>query len=215
MSSFPGSPRLLKGGIVLIDPSTSAVQRIIPLQYNPDSVSRTLQPQSIKEGGDRSEVLRLTGPAVETIKLEAELDATDQLEVGDGTAIAVGLHPQLAILELMAHPMSAHLQSTNRLAQSGVLEIAPAETPLMLLVWSAQRILPVRVTDFSITEEAFDPTLNPIRAKVSLGFRVLNVNDLGFSHRGGSLFMTYLQNKESLALRARTGVLSSLGLAGI
>jgi hypothetical protein len=169
----------------------------------------------MKEGGDRSEALRLTGPAVETIKLEAELDATDQLEVGEGTAMEVGLHPQLAILELMAHPTSVQLQSTNRLAQSGMLEIAPAETPLMLLVWSTQRILPVRVTDFSITEEAFDPTLNPIRAKVSLGFRVLNVNDLGFSHRGGSLFMTYLQNKESLALRARNGVFTSLGITGV
>jgi hypothetical protein len=69
------SPRLLKGGIVLIDPNTSAVQRIIALQYNPDTLSRTLQPQAIKESGDRSEALRLTRPTVETIKIEAEVDA--------------------------------------------------------------------------------------------------------------------------------------------
>ena len=215
MSSFPGSPKLLKGGIVLIDPDTSAVQRIIPLQYNPDSVSRTLQPQAIKEGGDRAEALRLTGPAVETIKLEAELDATDQLEVAEGTVMEVGLYPQLAMLEAMVNPTSVHLQATNRLAQAGVLEIAPAETELMLFVWSKQRIVPVRITDFSITEEAFDPTLNPIRAKVSLGLRVLNVNDLGFQHRGGSLFMSYLQHKEQLALRSRNGAFSALGITGI
>jgi hypothetical protein len=69
------SPRLLKGGIVLIDPDTSAVQRIIALQYNPDTLSRTLQPQAIKETGDRSEALRLTGPPVETIKVDAQIDA--------------------------------------------------------------------------------------------------------------------------------------------
>ena len=81
MTSFPNSPRLLKGGIVLIDPDTSAVRRIIVLQYNPDTLSRTLQPQAVKESDDRSEAMRLTGPPVETIKLDAEIDATDQLRV--------------------------------------------------------------------------------------------------------------------------------------
>jgi hypothetical protein len=75
MSTFPNSPRLLKGGIVLIDPDTSAVQRIIALQYNPDTLSRTLQPQAIKESGDRSEALRLTGPPVESTTLNAEIHA--------------------------------------------------------------------------------------------------------------------------------------------
>ena len=75
------------------------------------------------------------------------------------------------------------------------------ESPLTLFVWSKQRIVPVRLTDLSITEEAFDPNLNPIRAKVSLGMRVLSVDDLGFDHKGGSLFMVYLQQKERLAAR--------------
>jgi len=82
MSSFPGSPHLLKGGIVLLDPDTGAVQRIIALQYNPNTLTRTLQPQAIKESGDRSEALRLTGPPVETIKVDAEIDATDQMLKG-------------------------------------------------------------------------------------------------------------------------------------
>ncbi len=43
MTTFPGSPRLLSCGIVLIDPVSAAVQRIIALQYNPDSLTRTLQ----------------------------------------------------------------------------------------------------------------------------------------------------------------------------
>ncbi len=216
MSSFPNSPRLLKGGIVLIDPVTSAVRRIIALQYNPDSISRTLQVQGVgAESGDRSEALRLKGPPVETIKVEAEMDATDQLEVADGVATSVGLHPQLAVLELIIYPGSAQLQANNSKAQSGTLEIAAMESALMLFIWSKQRIVPVRLTEFSITEEAFDVALNPIRAKVSLGMRVLSVNDIGFTHKGGSLFMSYLQNKEQLAQKVTNGAFAALGISGI
>jgi len=42
MSTFPGSPRLLKGGIVLLDSTSGAVPRIIRLQYNPDTLTRSL-----------------------------------------------------------------------------------------------------------------------------------------------------------------------------
>lgn len=218
MTTFPGSPRLLKGGIVLIDPETSAVQRIITLQYNPDTLTRTLQVQGVStQGGDRSEALRLTGPPVETIKLDAEIDATDQLEFPDenSTAVQVGIHPQLAALETIIYPTSSQIQANNSLAQAGTLEIAPMEAPLALFVWSKNRVLPVRLTDFSITEEAFDPSLNPIRAKVSLGMRVLNVNDLGFDHKGSGIFMAYQQQKENLAAMSRSSGLSALGIRGI
>jgi hypothetical protein len=220
MSTFPNSPCLLKGGIVLIDPDTSAVKRIIVLQYNPETISRTLQVQAVGgEAADRSEALRLKGPPVETIKLDAEIDTTDQLEFPDQAqnrdAAELGLHPHLAALETILYPTSAQLLSNNSLARSGTLEIAPMESLLTLFIWSKSRILPVRLTDFSVTEEAFDPQLNPIRAKVSLGMRVLNVNDLGFNHKGGSLFMIYLQQKEQLATKNLGGALSSLGIGGI
>jgi hypothetical protein len=218
MTTFPNSPRLLKGGIVLIDPDSSAVQRIITLQYNPDTLSRTLQVQSVSaDGGNRSEALRLKGPPVETIKLDAEIDATDQLEFPEQNpdAAQLGIHPQLAALETLVYPTSGQLQANNALAQAGTLEIVPMETPLTLFIWSKNRILPVRLTDFSITEEAFDPSLNPIRAKVSLGMRVLSVDDVGFSHKGGSLFMNYLQTKEQLATKSQGGVLSAFGIGKI
>jgi hypothetical protein len=215
MSAFPNSPRLIKGGIVLVDPDSGAVQRIIVLQYNPDTLTRSLQPQGVKEGGDRSEALRLTGPPIETIKLDAEIDATDQLETADARATSVGIHPQLASLEMIAYPSSAQLQANNALEQSGALEIAPVMAPLSLFIWSKNRVVPVRLTDFSITEEAFDPNLNPIRAKVSLGMRVLSVNDLGFNVKGGSLFMAYQQQKEKLAALNVGGTLNALGIGGI
>ena len=216
MTSFPNSPKLLKGGIVLIDPASGAVRRVIPLQYNPDSLSRTLQVQAAgSEGGDRSQALRLKGPPVETFKVEAELDATDRLEVADGTATQVGLLPDLAALETVIYPTSGQLQSNQGLMSAGTLEITPMETPLALFVWSKERVVPVRITELSVTEEAFDPSLNPIRAKVSLGMRALSMDDLGWSHRGANIFMTYLRNKEALAARTAGGTLSSLGLTGI
>jgi len=217
MSTFPRSPRVLKSGLALIDPTTSAVLRIIVLQYSPDSISRTLQIQGAGgEGGDRSEALRLKGPPVETIKLDAEIDATDQLEFAEpgDTVTQSGIFPQLAALETIIYPTSSELLSNNTLAQAGTLEIAPMETPLALFVWSRSRILPVRVTEFSVTEEAFDPNLNPIRAKVSLGLRVLSVFDVGFDHKGGNLFINYLQGKERLAAMSQ-GVIGALGVTGV
>ncbi|MBK7200000.1 hypothetical protein [Candidatus Amarolinea dominans] len=216
MTTFPNSPRLLKGGIVLLDPNTGAVLRIIALQYNPDTLSRTLQVKGAgAEGGDRSEALRLKGPPVETIKLEVEIDAADQLEMADRQTAQLGIHPQLAVLETIVYPTSGQLTANNRLARAGTLEIAPMQAPLTLFIWSRSRVVPVRLTDFSVTEEAFDPALNPLRAKVSLSLRVLSVDDLGFDHRGGSLFMSYLQVKEQMAARNRGGAFSAFGITGL
>jgi len=218
MTTFPNSPRLLKGGIVLLDSMTSAVLRMITLQYNPDTLTRTLQVKGVGgEGGDRMEALRLTGPPVETIKLEAEIDATDQLEFPqqNATTVEFGIHPQLAALEMLVYPASGQIQANYVMASAGTLEIAPMEAPLPLFIWSKTRILPVRLTDFSITEEAFDTSLNPIRAKVSLGMRVLSVNDLGFDHKGSSVYMSYHKQKERLAALFQSGQLSTLGIGGI
>lgn len=217
MSGFPNSPRVVKGGLVLVDPASGQVQRVIALQYNPDSLSRSLQAQHLGEGAERSEALRLKGPAVETLTLEAEIDAADWLEFPDQhrSIVEVGIAAQLAVLEALVNPAAADLLANQALAAAGTLEIAPMESPLPLFVWGAGRIVPVRVTEFSITEEAFDPALNPIRAKVNLGFRVLSIDDLGFAHRGGTLFMAYLQSRERLASRAATVGVDALGLGGL
>src|ERR1039458_4286894 len=217
--SFPTRPRLVRGGLVLMDPDTAAVQHVIALQYNPDTLTRTLQIQAIQGGQDgvRVDVLRLRGPAAETIKLEAELDATDQLEFPKQfpTTVQFGLHPQLAQLEMLVNPTVETLQADDSMANAGTLEIIPLEQPITLFVWSKSRVVPVRLTDFSVTEEAFDTNLNPIRAKVSLGLRVLNVDDVGFQHPIGRMFMTYLGNKEQLASQAANAAISVLGLGGL
>jgi hypothetical protein len=212
----PLSPRLIKGGIVTMDPDTSVVLSVIALQYNPDTLSRSLQIQAVPGGTDgvRMDALRLRGPAIETIKVEAEMDASDQLEFPTKYPLAgqYGLHPQLAQMEMLVNPTVETLLADDAMANAGTLEIIPLEQPLTLFVWSASRVIPVRLTEFSITEEAFDPNLNPIRAKVSLGMRVLSVDDLGFDHPGGRMFMSYLTNKETLAAKAKSAALTTLGL---
>jgi hypothetical protein len=216
--TFSGSPRLVKGGIVLLDPASGTVVRVIALQYNPDNVTRTVTAKALGgDQGDRSQALRMKSPAVETIKIEAEIDATDQLEHPDQfpDAVTTGLHPQLAALETMLSPTTSQLSANDARSSAGRLEIIPMEAPLPVFVWSANRIVPVRLTELTITEEAFDTALNPIRAKVDLSMRVLTVDDLGFSHRGGNLFIAHLRRKEALAAKASPGTFGALGITGL
>jgi len=193
------SPRLQKGAIISLDPTLGIQQGSISLQYNPDSITRSLKPQTVGDQPDRTEVLRLTGPPIETISCTVEIDATDQLAAGDSNAMSFGIQPQLAALELLIYPSSTTLIINEALTLLGTIEILPSESNLTLFAWSKSRITPVRITEMEITEEEFDPQLNPIRAKVRLGMRVLNVNDVGFLNPAGALYMVYQIQKEALA----------------
>ncbi|MFE6498950.1 hypothetical protein [Kitasatospora sp. NPDC057738] len=206
------APKPIRAGLVIVDPQRGTPQRIVVLQFNPDSLERSLAPQvaGADGSGDRTEALRLKGPAVETWKFTAELDATDQLEVPAPN----GIHPQLATLELLVQPASAQLRSNQALAALGTLEITPIEAPLTLFTWGGKRILPVRLTELTITEEAFDIELSPIRAAVAIGLRVLTVSDLPTGHRGAELYLAHLAQKERLLGTAAGGRLSALGLGG-
>lgn len=215
--SLSTSPKLIKGGLVVLPPGgNGAPRRTIALQYNPDTLTRSYQVQGTggDGGGERAQAFRLKGPATETLRVEAEIDATDQLELPEQNAVTVrhGIAPQIAALESLVNPSVEELLALDALAAGGTLEILPPEAPLVLFVWSRSRIVPVRVTELSVTEEAFDSALNPIRAKVTLGLRVLTTDDLGFRHRGGSLFINHLRTRESLAAKAAGVSLEALGL---
>ncbi|AKF85618.1 hypothetical protein SAMN05443572_110128 [Myxococcus fulvus] len=199
MSSFPRTPRTQRGAIVGLDPF-NPVASLVVFQYNPDTMTRTLTPQMSGEGGDRTEALRLKGAPVENIRVEVEIDATDQLAQGDALAGSVGIYPQLSALEMLVYPKTAQVILNAVLMQVGTLEVVPATAPLTLFVWGPKRVLPVKLTEFTITEEAFDPNLNPIRAKVSLGLRVLSYNDLPLTHPGYALFLTHQVVKEAMAV---------------
>ncbi|ACL24400.1 MULTISPECIES: hypothetical protein [Chloroflexus] len=204
MTTFPRSPRLLKGALVSFD-LPNPQPAVIVFQYNPDTLSRTLEAQT---GGEGADALRIKGAPVETIKLDIELDATDQLEQGAATT---GLHPQLAALEVLIYPKSGLVIANTALLNAGTIEILPPQAPFTLFIWGPKRVLPVRLTEFSITEEAYDPQLNPIRAKVSLGLRVLSYNDLPAANPGYHLFLAHQIVKETMAAIARTGSLDAAG----
>jgi hypothetical protein len=196
----PISPRLMKGGIVTLDATTGIPIGIIPLQYNPETLTRKLQPQAVADQPDRTEILRLKGPPTETISIVAEIDATDALAASDPIATTLGIQPQLSALELLVYPTSVDLILNEALTLLGTIEILPMEQPLAIFVWNATRVTPVRITSIDITEEAFDTILNPTRAKVSLEMRVLNVNDTGFLNPAGLIYMVYQLEKEAMAL---------------
>lgn len=198
MSTFPGSPRLLKGALIGVDP-LNPLGAVVVFQYNPDTMTRKLEPRAVAAEGDRGEAFRLTGAPKETITLSIEIDATDQLEQANPLAIASGIYPTLAALEIMLYPKSAVVLINSALSLVGTIEVIPAEAPMTLFVWGPQRVLPVRVTSFSITEEAHDPFLNPIRAKVELSLAVLSYQDLPLLSAGRVMFLAHHIVKEVMA----------------
>jgi hypothetical protein len=195
-----------KGAIVGID-VFNPIASVIVFQYNPDSVTRTVSAQASGENADQGDALRLKGPPQETIKLEVEIDAADQLEKAQSSATKMSLYPALSSLEMLLYPKSAHVLANEVLARLGVIEVIPPSAPLTLLIWGLKRVLPVRLTQLTITEEAFDPDLNPIRAKVSLDLRVLTYQDLGLFSVGGATYMTHQVTKEVMATMAGVGFL--------
>lgn len=199
MSGFSRAPRPAKGAIVgydLFNPLAS----VIVFGYNPTTLSRTLQPRTSGQDGSRSEVLRLAGPPVETLRLRVHLNAADQLETGDPLATSLGIHPQLAALEMLLYPKIDRVRASAAEAATGALEILPPEAPFTLFVWGPRRVLPVRIESFSVEEQQFDPSLNPILAEVDLSLRVLTTDDFPATHRGWSTFVAHHAVKEALAV---------------
>ena len=209
MSTFPGSPRVLKGAIIGID-IFNPVASIIVFQYNPDTMTRSISARTGKqlEEGARSESLRVKGAPIETIKMEVEIDATDQLEKGEGLATSLGIYPQLSALEMLLYPKSVLVTINTVLLALGNREIVPPIAPMTLLVWGLKRVVPVNLTEFTITEEAHDTSLNPIRARCSLGLRVLSYSDLTLKDPGYYVFLAHQVVKETMAT---IGSLSNAG----
>lgn len=179
--------RLVKAGLLVLAPGSGAVQHALALPYNPETLTRSFE----VHGEGRA--------ATETLQFVAEFDATDGLEQPEAHAavLAHGIAPELAVLESLVQPARA------------------PEAPLVLFTWGVHRVVPVRVTQLSIAEEAFDAALNPLRARVSLGLRVLTTDDFSPTHRGTAVYHAYLRGREALATRAPGATMASLGLRGL
>jgi hypothetical protein len=206
-SDFPRSPKLLKGGLVVFPSQRPGPpSQVIIFQYNPEQMSRSLAMRAAPRdpsnvGSAREDVLRVLGPPVETINLSIELDAADQLAepAQNQPAVQNGLHPVLGTLEMLLYPTTENTQQMMDLAQAGQVQVCPADVPLVLLVWGKSRVVPILLTSFGITEQFFDPQLNPIQAKVDMGMRVLTYMELQQGSLGYMAFLAYQRQKEMLA----------------
>jgi hypothetical protein len=210
MTGLTSSPRLIKGALIGVD-LFNPLASIVVFQYNPDTMTRRLEPRGGSGGGAKGEAFRLAGPPKETITLSVEIDASDQLEQNNPLAIATGITPTLAALEMLVYPKTALVIANAVLGAAGIIEILPTDAPMTLFVWGPTRVLPVKVGAITITEEAYDTLLNPIRAKVELTLNVLSYNDLSLGTAGNALFMVHQVTKEVLAM---TNIFASIQNVG-
>jgi Contractile injection system tube protein len=200
-SDFPRSPKVQKGALAVYASQSAGTQPdIIAFQYNPDQLSRTLAARAAPRepgnaGAAREDMLRVVGPPVENINLSVVMDAADQLQVpaSNQPVVENGLHPVLAKLELLLYQPEAAMR------EAGQAPVYRTDLPLTLLYWGKSRAVPVLLTSFSVTEEAFDPSLNPIRARVELGMRVLTDVELQESGVGTIAYLAYRSQKNNLA----------------
>jgi hypothetical protein len=203
MTTFPGSPKTLRGAMVSVDAVTLA-PTVVAFQYNPHTMTRSFEVQG---GIGGPEAGQLSGPPNETIQVELVVDSTDAQEVGGGES---GVAPQLAALQGLATPASGDVLANLDLAASGSIEILPPPGPVTLFVWGPKRVLPVAITQMSITEEAYDTSLNPTLARVSLGLRVLTYADLPAGHPAHALTLAGQVARELLAEGAVTSSLEGV-----
>lgn len=216
MSGHTAAP--LRGAFAAYD-SQSHIPRphIVVFQYNPENVSRSLQPQSAS-GSDQTglelDTLRVSGPPKETMELSIDLDAADQLEKpGDHPlTVAHGLGPALASLELLMYPKTADVIERRVRLAAGEVQVASLEVPIALLIWGTSRVIPVKFTSLSITEQAFDTNLNPIRAEASVSLDVLSYENLPLLSLGGIASIADHARKESLSLLNTVDASDYLGL---
>lgn len=211
-SEFPRTPRILKGALVAYQ-LPDLFPTVIVFQYNPERLTRSLAGRSAA-GGGRGDAQLTDGPPEETITLSVEIDAADQLEQPDsnGVTVANGLHPSLAALEGLLYPSFPVVVANQVLSAFGSAFILGEPAPLALFIWGPKRVLPVRVTSLSITEQAFDVNLNPILARAELSLRVLTYRELDISNPGYWVYMTSFTQKEVMAalnLSQGTGALGA------
>ncbi|MGD9535596.1 MAG: hypothetical protein AB7P52_03740 [Alphaproteobacteria bacterium] len=210
-SDFPRSAKPLKAGIAAYQ-LPELLPTIIVFQYNPNEVTRAIQPRSGGGGGGRGDANRVNGPPEETISFTAEIDAADQLEQPGDNALAVanGLHPVIAALENLVHPSYPMVIANEALSLAGSAFILGEQAPLALLIWGPRRVLPVQVQSLSIKEEAFDQSLNPIRASADMSLKVLTYRDLDITNPGYWVYLASFTQKEVMAglntLGEKTGI---------
>jgi len=180
------SPKFEKGALVqLVKGLTGVVPNVIPFQYNPGKLSHTLTPWNPFEvdqtqRGAQAPTVQPFDPK-ESFTLTLEIDATNDLEDDNPVANLVGVADRLAALKKLTLPseglagdlINSAVGAARALVGKASKQAVRPTVPVVLFVWGPGRILPVRVTSFSVEETLFLPSLHPIQATVTLGLEVL------------------------------------------
>jgi hypothetical protein len=189
----------LRGALVEFMPTMLIpIPNVIVFQYNPETMTHTwTQPQAVQAaaGAMPGNPLAVTGSPGEAFGFTLAMDAQEDIAdgtAGSGLAQVSGIYSRLAALEMLIHPSSSTTSSGLLGMATAALSSAlsggggskpprtvPANTlPVVLFVWGPGRIVPVRVTSLTITEQRYDTLLNPIHAEAQLGLQVLTPQDL-------------------------------------
>jgi hypothetical protein len=184
---------LMKGLLLSFDDLLLGVYpTAVPFQYNPAEIQRVFRSEAGAAAGKRSgAALNAAIPPEEEYSLKLELDATDGLEHGGPITLTNGMAPRLAALEMLMQPVGKSL--LGGLLTGGRLPIPAGKLRLILFVWGPLRVTPVRITELTIHETAFDELLNPIHATADIGLRVLRLADLGEGERFARAAAAYYQ----------------------
>lgn len=200
--SFPGSPIVEQGALIKLsqdvvgnDPKT------IFFQFNPEELSRQLKPFTAANNGANSnnsgrgrrrgntpwyeQTLSEPFDPQETFNLKLEFDDRDAPEELTENN---GVNERIAALEMLLFPVGDEQQRSGASAPQ-------SRVPIVLFCWGENRVVPVRLTSFSVKEEEYAPDLRPIRATVEIGMQV--VTDKDINNMGNQLTET-----ERIAARA-------------
>ena len=176
---------LIEYGTSLIGP----IPNVVIFQFNPESLSRTLQIPPRPTGATQRETTQAGEKTFEKITFKAHFSAANMLDEGKVLAELFGIGPQLAALEKMVLPsakiaglLGAAIDAIGD-ALGGGGDDAPAQPipretyPRILFIWGLTRVLPVTIDSMSISELEYDSILNPLRAEVDITLSVITVDD--------------------------------------
>ena len=193
---------VLKGALVSYTPTfLTPVPNAIVFQFNPDTITHSwTQPDRAADAGvtPRTEAgnpLAVPGmPSEEfelTVMFDSNQDIADNVPVSAQLAEVSGVYTRLAALEMLLYPAASDPasqllgQASAALSQIGADSgtacqsgVPDSIVPVVLFVWGAYRIVPVRVIALTITERLYDEVLNPIHAEAQLRLRVLTPDEL-------------------------------------
>lgn len=187
-TTSPLAPKILKGAFIRLDETgIGAVPQTIVFQYNPESLSRKFKPyeKPADKEGDKPDAAARAAPydPEEEMDVVISFDAIDDLEEPERhpQAVVIGVADRIAALEMLMYPSketgllsSAINAIAGALGAGGGKEVPEnPEVPIVLLAWGPGRVVPVKITSFAVEEQAFNSALYPIRAKVTVGVKVL------------------------------------------